>query len=238
MNKKGAAVIAIVLFVIIGCFFLPSTVAGIMDRQSLGKLIITDSSSISYEATPDLPLTSQLRLMANTNAESAQLKTGKNMDSEAAFRKVMTELRWFDKGGELGFDYASCSATEIQAGFVIHTEDPSINMIIWLFQLVDAEGNTLAVVIDDETGLIMHMFYRRGVTKAEPRLAEGYGDAELEKFAYRLAELMNDYYGYDVSIKEYAFIGSLGYYNAELRSGETVIPLYGIVQESGFSINE
>ena len=238
MNKKSVAVIAIVLFVLIGCFFLPSTVAGIMDKQTLGKLIMTDSSSISYEAAPDLALTARLKLISSSSSESAALKNGKNMDRAAALRKVITELKRFDLAGEMGFIFDNCAAEEVQVGFVINTEDPSVNMIIWAFQLRDIDGRQIMVIIDDETGVILQMIYRHG--DAPPKLhPDGIIDvADMEKTANLLADMMTDYYGCPVNIKEYEQTGNLGYYNAEILSDGVLIPLYGIVRESGFTINE
>jgi len=49
---------------------------------------------------------------------------------------------------------------------------------------------------------------------------------------------MTAYYGFDVELADYQFSGSLSYYKAEIIDGGLVVPMYGVVRATGFTINE
>ena len=227
---------------LIGSFFLPSAVAGVMDARRLDNLIIIDSQSISFDAVPELSLPERIALVSSPNTEILPLVTGQVMEKETAEVRAARELARFFRGGpfELVTDESTVEAGS--AAFVIDSEDPSTNMIIWEFKILDRHNNEATVTIDDETGMILKLIYQQGNSSEEPRMqandSENGSNDRMHETVLQLSEIMTGYYGHPVDIGDYQDSVNLAYYRADLISSGPVVLMYGVVRAAGFTMNE
>jgi hypothetical protein len=136
--------------------------------------------------------------------------------------------------GPFGFAPESSEAEEGGAVFIVNTDDPSVNMVIWEFTLKDSTGNKMKITLDDETGVILKLIYA-SETAAGPGAST---DSAMYDSALRLATLMAAYYDMPIKLADYMYIGELAYYRADLTAGGIEIPMYGVVRPSGFTMNE
>jgi len=225
---------------LIGSFFLPNAVAGVTDGRRLDNLTMIDSQSISFEAAPELNVFGRIALVANSNTEVLPLKTGTEMDFDEASEKARQELARFSKNDAWKLDYGKYSLEDGEVALVIDTFFPTRSLIAWEMTLADPSGNSVAVVIDDETGSILRLVQRWASATDSP-VAKGAGkpmDEELYEAAKGLTEMMTEYYGFYVALADYQFSDSLSYYKAEIYDGGLIIPMYGVVRATGFTMNE
>ena len=223
-----------------GSFFLPNIVAGVTDAATLDKLILTDTQGYSFDSVPSLDIVDRIELVANRNIEKIPLKTGRALDMSAASTKALFEIERCFRGGPLDFNFRRCQIAEGGAVFVINTAEPSVNIIVWEFTIDDPAENTMTISLDDETGLIIKVIYRRSALAdmEETQVTSGQpGRDELYAVASKLTEMMADYYGMPIALADYKLSDDIAYYKAEL-TGDRVIPMYGIVRAHVFTMNE
>jgi len=228
---------------LVASFFLPNAVAGVTDLRRLNNLIVIDSQSISFDSAPDLSLPERIELFASPNSELLALKTGNAMDSDAAESRAIRELARFFRDSPFEFDFQEYVVDTGTASLVIDTGMPVVNMVIWEFEMYDPYGTAATVTIDDETGLLIKLVYRRrGVWTSLDEMGNNIGfrttDEELLAKALSLSELMESYYGMPVALGDYQYSGNLAFYRADLTGADSVIPMYGVVRASSFSMNE
>ena len=230
---------------LIGSFFLPNAVAGVMDGRRLDNLILIEAQSMSFESAPDLNISKRIALSANPNADILALTTGQTMEREAAEKTAIRELAKFFSGTLFEFAYNGFTVEEGSALFVVDSEDPMVNIIIWEFRILDRNGNMVTMTIDDETGMILRLIYQKGsgylaVASEAGTDASGLSDIEMLNIVTLLTKSMTSYYGIPVSMGDYYFGGSLAYYRADILGTGTFIPvpMYGVVRSTGFTMNE
>jgi len=223
-----------------GMFFLPNAVASVTDSQRLDNLVTVDSQSIRFDSTLKLTLPERLALSANPKTEILPLKTGNIMDSEAANEKTDQELRRLFEGSPFRFDFNSYIVEGSDASLVIDATVPTLNLIIWELILVDKSENRVTVMLDDETGYILKLIYRLGDKNSSltDTSISGTQDEQFHFVAQSLTDMMKEYYGYTVLLSAYQFSRNIAYYKAELFGAGRVIPMYGAVRASSFTINE
>jgi len=238
-------VLIIAALLLIGSFFLPNAVAGITDARRLNNLVMIDSQSISFDSVPELGIPDRIALVANSNTEILALKTGNVMDTEAAGERAARELTRFLRGGPFEFDNRSLSVEDSTALFIIDSANPTLNIVVWELVLVDQFDNTVTVTLDDETGLIIKMIFRRGRvslnqgwTNSSPSMLPNLSEAESHDVAMQLSEMMAEYYGLPITLGAYEYSGSLSYYRADIQSNDQAIPMYGVVRAMSFTMNE
>lgn len=235
---------------LIGSFFLPNAVAAITDSRRLDNYAMVDSQRISFDATPELALPERIALVANPNAEFLALKTGQAMTFDIASERAVEALESFFSGGCFPFVFSAQVVKECVAMFAIDSENPSVNMIIWEMTMTDRYGNETALTIDDETGAILKIIYWCVETISPfsgapddmhfPDNAEK-PENSLDATALRLSYLISAYYGelgLTAALADYQFSGSLAYYRADVSGEDEVIPMYGVVRATGFTMNE
>jgi len=228
---------------LLGSFFLPNAVAGIVDSGRFDNLIMIDSQSISFDSEAELGLPGRIALIASSGSEIMPLNSGNAMDEETAGAVAIREFTRLLLGGPFDFDFRTCRVEECTSAFVIDTVDPNFNMIVWELTLSDAPDNKAILTIDDETGMILKIIFRMATgnqnTTAENNASrQGLTDEELHKNAFSLAELMREYYDLPIILGDYHFNGSYSYYRADLPDGGRVIPMFGVVRSTGFTTNE
>ena len=243
MKLKHWLPLAAAALALIGGFFLPNAVVGVMDGRRLGSLIYIDAQSIVFEADPELDLPERLALAASPNTEVLALATGQTMEREAAEARAVRELARFFQSGQYEFADDECTIEAGAAGFVIDSEDPSANMIIWEFKVNDRNSNEVTVVIDDETGTILRLIYQQGNSSLQPggsseTDSSGMPSGDMYETALHLSEMMTAYYGLPVRLGDYQLSGSLAYYRTDMYSRGLVIPMYGVARAAGFTMNE
>jgi len=223
-----------------GSFFLPNAVAGVTDSNRLDNLVMIDSQSISFDSTPELALPERLALIAKPNTEILPLTTGKVMDIDEAKEKAERELERFLGDSPIRFDFGEYSVTDAAAALVIDSNVPTLNMLFWELVLVDKSQNTVTVTLDDETGIIIKIIYRLGNrdTLMTGTGSSGSHDEAFYATARSLTEMMKEYYGLGVTLADYHFNRSIAYYRADLFGGGRIIPLYGAVRATSFTMNE
>ena len=229
---------------LVGSFFLPNTVAAITDSRRLDNFEMIDSQSISFDTAPELELTERIALVASPNTEILALKTGQAMNTEMAKERAVRELERFFSDERFAFAFDVQFVEECAAAFVIDLENPSVNLIIWEITMTDTYGNVANVTIDDETGAILKLILRWGNKNnifpdgINNATNSGQSDEEFNATALRISEMMAVYYGLPVTLADYQFSGSLAYYRADIFRDGAVIPMYGVVRESSFTMNE
>ena len=229
--------------VVVGSIFLPNAAAGITDAKRLNNLNMVDSQSISFDAVPELSLPERIALVSSPDTEIMAWKSGQVMDFDAACAKVSRELKRFFSNSSFAFDFGSLVIEEGAAEFIIDSGNLAVNMIIWVFSMHDKLENTATVILDDETGLIMKIIYRQAsisilnaseiVTGNRPSQS----NEEFDATAHRLVDLMAEYYDLSVTLADYELEG-IAYYRADIIGAGKVIPMYGVIKVSGFSMNE
>jgi len=245
MRLRRIMLLSAVVLMLICCFFLPNAVAGFTDMSTLDNYIMIDSESVSFDFEPELSLSERISLVANQKTEILTLKSGQVMNYETAGGRAAQELLRFFRGSSFAFDFNRHVVENGAASFIYVTGDPSVSMIIWEFYLVDPFGNAATITIDDETGVMLKLIYTQGSLNlglfgpADANNTEP-SDEELNVAAIRLVEMMATYYGQPVIIGDYQYSvsRSLGYYRADLSEGGVTVPMYGVVRESSFTMNE
>ena len=225
---------------LIGSFLLPNAVAGVMDARRLDNLLIVDAQSISFDADPELSLPGRIALAVSPNTEVLALTTGQVMELESAESRAITELVRFFSDGPIAVTIGECTVESGSAAFVIDSEDPAVNMIIWEFRVLDQYKNEATVTIDDETGVILKLIYqlRDSSLFHEELSGDGVSGDNMRDAALWLSEMMTAYYGLPVRLGDYQLSGSLVYYRVDLYGGGLIIPMYGVVRANSFTMNE
>ena len=234
---------AVVVLALIGSFFIPNAVIGVMDARRLDNLIIIDAQGIIPGAENELSLLKRITLAASSNTEVLPITAGQVMEMETARSRAVRELTRFFDDGPFEFVIDNCVVDDSAASLIIDTEDPTVNMIIWEFKILDLYANEVTITIDDETGVILKLIYRRenGSLYSEELPDEdmaGLYNDELYDVAMRLSEMMDAYYGLPVMLSDYHFSGTMAYYMVEMNSGGQTIQMYGVVRSNNFSVNE
>ena len=240
--------------VLFASFFLPNIVAGMIDARRFNNSIVVDAQSISFDTVPELSLPERIALAASPNTDILAVTTGQTMGTEMAESTAIREITKFFQGGAFIFAFDECIVEGGSASFVIDSGDPSVNMIIWEFKIVDRQSNEVTVTIDDETGMILRLLYQRRSESLQPgesadmgafaasngdyASAPGMSDDEMYANALRLCEMMTEYYGRSVGLGDYQLSGNIAYYRADMRGGGPVIYMYGVVRTTGFTVNE
>jgi len=231
----GAAVL-----ILIGSFFLPNAVAGITDMRRLDNLVLVDSQRISFDTAQELTLPERLALAASTDTEVLLLSTGNVLNDKTAPERAEEEVRRFFNEGNFELKYNDLTVSEGAASLIIDIFAPTRYMIVWEFEIVDSNDNSILVVIDDETGVIVRMIYRMGRRESMLIDAGTYisSDGLFSMAAEHLVDLMTQYYGRRVTLADYQFFGSISYYRADITQAGITTPMYGVILSASFSMNE
>ena len=242
-NLMRIIIWGVVAILLAGSFFLPDIVAGITDSGTLDRLAMIESQSISFDTAPVLGLSDRIELVASPRVEIIPMSSGNLMDKDAAGDSAIRELARLFRGGPFDFDFFTCNIEDAAAVFIIDTGNPNVNMYVWEVALNDAYGNRADITIDDETGMILMLIYRYGQGSANapddksetpPRMSDG----ELRETAQELAGLMTAYYDLPVILADYDYSSNFSYYRADLADGGRLIPMYGVVKVTGFTMHE
>ena len=222
----------------VACLFLPDTVAGIQDTQTIGKLDVKDSSSMSVETNPEMTLTERLNLISISNSMSVPVKNGKMFNNDTAIDRAVSELKRFSGDEGFGFDFTDVTIDLLETLLIIDSDDPSINMLAWRLILSDNSRGTITLVIDDATGTIIQLIFKLNISTLVGSDKDTSLSSEFYQSVTNLCHLMTDYYDTAVRLAEYELLGSRGYYKAEIWDGGAATPMFGIVQSNSFSIND
>ena len=212
--------------------------AGIQDTQTIGKLDVKDSSSMSIETNPEMTLPERLNLISISNSLSVPVKNGKKLNNDTALDRAVSELKSFSGEDGFGFAFTDITVDRMEALLIIDSDDPSVNMLAWRFILTDSSLKTITLVIDDATGTIIQLICKLNLSSLVASGKDSGVPAKFRQTAQQLCQLMTDYYGITVTLSEYELLGSLGFYKAELWEGGAATPMFGIIQNDGFSIND
>ncbi|MCL2200607.1 MAG: hypothetical protein FWB75_01475 [Oscillospiraceae bacterium] len=239
MKIRHYVSLAIAAVIVIGSFFLPNAVAGITDMRRLDTLILVDSERISFEAVPELTLTERITLAGSSSADILPLHTGSNMSLEAAELRAVEEVARFFSAGPFQLDYEDVVISEGLASLIVDALVTTRYMIIWEFDITDHSGNSVNVVIDDRTGIIVRLIYRVG--NREEALLDGEFWSRDDLFytaARSLSEMMTAYYGVSVVLGDYSYRGIISFYRADITEAGLTVPMYGNVRSASFTVNE
>ena len=243
MNLKRYILLAAAALVLVGSFFLPNIVAGVMDTRMLNNLATIDAQSISISTDPVLGLSQRIALAASPNTELWALTTGQVMEMETAKTRAAREIARFFRGGSDEFVAGDYDVEDGSAVLVIDSEDTSVTLIMWEFKVFDRQKNEITITIDDETGMILKLIYQQGIAEPLPEesigeKASGLSGDDLRDVALRLTEMMTAYYGLTIRLGDYQLGNNLAYYRADIYSGGPITPMYGVVRATGFTMNE
>jgi hypothetical protein len=249
--KRLSLPIAAVLTALIltGGFFLPTVVLQYKDRQTVGRLTVTDGSGVSYETKSELKVIDRLNMF--TYAKPIGVDNGNNMNADKAFQSAMTELDTFADKGIIELNRADCRLSSYDVYFLIDSTDPTRNMIVW-YLLIKNETHDIYVTVDDETGVLLAMDYNLNevgykmamTASPKPAITEAYG-IELEvgekaddaTVTELIGQTLADYYGLSL-------VGSeplkSDYYTRlafELSDGRESVTLYVTLTGTGFMVS-
>ena len=228
-------------FILVGSFFLPNAVAGVTDLRRLDNLLMIDTESISFDATPELSLKARIALAGNSNAEVVPLSTGNIMDFDAASEMALRELDIFFNFSVFRYDLSGYSVEDGSAALIVDMMDPAVSIIVWELTLADSTGSAVTVTIDDETGVILRLVHRLRNRENFPAETETFGttSGEFRTAALWLAEMMTEYYGLPVLLGDYLFNVNFAYYRADISDGRgAAVPMYGVIRATSFTMNE
>ncbi len=192
--------VALTVLILTGGFLLPTFILRLGDRQTIGRLTVTDGSGVSYETKSELKTIDRLRMM--TDARSIEVDKGTYMDANTAYQSALSELGKFADQGILEFDVQTCRLSEYDVSFFIDSTDPSKSMIAWSLYIRD-DTHDINVAIDDETGILLglsyninELIYKKGVEKP-PTISETVSGTETEGVTVvdLIGQTLADYYG-------------------------------------------
>jgi hypothetical protein len=242
MKLRRNIILVVAALMLAGSFYLPNAVAGITDARRLNQLMLIDSQTVSFDAVPELSLSERLALLSRADTEVLPWLSGNVMDAEVAKNRAVRELARFFRNSPYELDTFEMTVEESAASFVIDAAVPTLNLVVWELTLTDSSDNTVTVSLDDETGVILKVLYRRSAAAQDADGTSSPGaattDEELHAKAQRLAEMMTEYFGQPVALADYQFSGRLSYYRADLICDGRVIPMFGVVRATSFTINE
>ena len=237
----------ILLFVaalgLVGSFFLPNVVAAVVDSRRLDNVITVEAQSISISADPILDLSQRIALVASPNTEMLALTTGRAMGIEMAETRAKRELARLFRGSIFGFEAEDCVVEDYSILFAIDAKDPTANIIVWEFKIVDSISNEVLVSIDDETGSILKLIYQLGNDGVFPagsddEKPDGLAEDGIYSTALQLTKMMTEYYGKPVELGDYVLSGNIAYYRGDMYDAGGVISMYGVVRANSFTMNE
>ncbi|MCL2045649.1 MAG: hypothetical protein FWG88_04620 [Oscillospiraceae bacterium] len=234
---------------LVGSFYLPNAVANVMDARTLDNLMIIEAENISFETELNMSIPDRIALLSNPFTEMLSIATGQTMNMELARESAIRELQRFFGGKLIEFDVDDCTAEDGNAVFVIETDNPTVNLIIWEFRVFDGNGNEVNVSIDDETGIILKLIYQRrnALNTNQSNTSQSNTNTtnnsviskdELYSIALEMTEMMSDYYGVPVRLGDYQLGANIAYYRADLFDRGMVIPMYGVVRSNSLTMNE
>jgi hypothetical protein len=171
------------------------------------------------------------------------LTTGQVMGTDTARTRAIRELDRFFKGGFCDFVVDNCTVESYSVMFVIDAEDPTSNIIVWEYKMVDRLSNEVIVSIDDETGMIIRLIYQLGKGTLHQAGSgggspTGMSEDDIRAAAAHISEMMTSYYGTPVRLGDFMLSGNIAYYRGDMYNAGAVIPMYGVVRANSFTINE
>ena len=243
MKIKRYIPLAAVTLGLVGSFFLPNAVASIIDARSFENLILIDAPSISFEADMILRLPERVALASSPGLEILALSKGQALSTETAQAKAIQELARFFGDSPFGFSAENCIVDSGSAALLVDPQDPSGSMIIWEFKIHDPGRNEATVIIDDDTGTILKLIYQQGsIGAGQSELFRESGssltESDARNAALLLSEIMTAYYDLPVRLGDFQLSDNIAYYRADMYGGSLVVPMYGVVRQTGFTINE
>ena len=243
MNLKRYIILAAAALVLVGSFFLPNMVAGVMNTRRLNKLITVAAQSISISTDTALGLPQRIALASSPNTEILVLTTGQVMGTETAKTRATRELARFFRGDLLDYSADDYTVDDGVTSLITDSAEPSVNLIMWEFKAFDRQGNEITIAIDDETGMILKLIYQQRDGRFMPGAQTGEDDSvfvgdDMNNVALRLTEMMTAYYGMMVRLGDYQLGNGLAYYRADIYGGGPPTPMYGVVRANGFTMNE
>ena len=228
---------------LVGSFFLPNATANVMDSRMLNNLIIIEAESISFETELEMSLPDRIALLSSPNSEVLSIASGNVMNMESAKTRTISELAKFFSDNQFEFETDGCTAEDGNTVFVIESNNPAVNLIIWEFRILDRNANEVTVTLDDETGTILKLIYQQRSNAhnqdSNPR-EENTISARYDMYtaAQQLSDMMTEYYGIPVRLGDYQLGSNIAYYRADMYDRGIVVPMYGVVRASSFTINE
>ena len=240
MKTRHYISLALAALILVGSFLLPNAVAGILDLRRLDSLMLIDSQAISFDAVPELSLAERISLAGRSNTDVLPLNTGNNLSSETAAINAAEETMRFFANGPFELIYDDLTFGDGLVSLIIDGADPTRYMIVWEFDMLDSLGNSVSIILDDETGKIVRLIYRMGNrdgTLLGPERALT-NDEMFYTAALHLSEMMAAYFGKNVTLADYHFSGTLSYYRADISENGQTIPTYGVIRPASFTMNE
>ena len=205
MKKIGIVAAVLLTFAVGVC--LPLLVSAFQDGQTLGRQTVTAAEPILYEDSSGLSIANKMSLLRNSTLTS--IESGMKMNVDEAKAQAISSLKKLDTDGLLLFDWNSAVLEYFEPTFCINSVDPSNSVIVWALSFTDCYGNTLELMLDDESGMLLSLsllfgdkaLYGGDFTDYFARLPES-GDA--------LVAELTDYYGMTVSNETDAGVASSG----------------------------
>ncbi len=234
--------VALTVLILTGGFFLPSIVLRLGDRQTIGRLTVTDGSGVSYETKSELKIIDRLRMMMG--ARSIDVEKGTYMDANTAYQSALSELGTFIDQGIIEFDVQTCRLSAYDVSFFIDSADPSKSMIAWGLYIQD-ETHDINVAVDDETGILLalnysinKLAYKWGAEKP-PTISETVSGAGTEEVTVvdLIGQTLADYYELTLVGSEPQKSDYLVRFTYELTDGQESVYLHVSITGMGFLVH-
>ncbi len=229
------AVVLITVLILTGGFFLPNYISGFKDRQTIGKLDVTDGGGISFETKSELGIIDRLKMM--TSAPSISLDNGKNMNAETAYQTALSELGTFNSLDVIDLDTAACRLSKYGVSFFIDSADPSKNLIVWDL-LIQDKMHDIAVSVDDETGKLLSLQYRTSLLEYQTDIpVTTRSDKPMSFDTEMIGQTIADYYGLTLVGWEPAKSDQYKRLLLDLNDGQESITIAVTFTGYGFMVN-
>lgn len=239
------AVVLVTALILMCGFFLPSYVSGFTDRQTIGKLDITGSGSISFETKSELGIIDRLKMV--TDASSVSLDNGKNMDANTAYQNALTELGKISCGNAMVIDLPSCRLSKYDVAFFIDSSDPTKSLIVWGLFIQDGTHDII-VSVDDETGKLLSLQYSLDLTankkEAQPAMKPNVIRSDIDRQdgitsldTELIGQAFAAYYGLTLVRTEIPKNDKYTRLLVELSDGTDSMTLIIAITYKGFSVN-
>lgn len=230
-----------VLCVIIACLFLPHLTAAVQDARVLGKLVIEPAQAVSFESQAELTVLDRVRLVSGDQWLNLRPAPGAGlvMDEETALLRAAQELERVNSYAALmQYGPEAVSPDPPTVRFYVDPEDPAQSVMAWQLYFEYGKQSRIFVVLDDETGTILQLFYDE--TNPKELSIQSGTDAHYQtraKRAKQLAQGLALYYGIEVSAEQTASDGTRSLFEFTQAADSGALSVQVITWLSGFSFN-
>lgn len=156
--KQGRTLLACLLTAaaVVGGFFLPELVAAVQERTA--QSVQVETGPVQLFSASALSLREKLMLMSTGSVEWVELECGRNLDEDAALATARAYATGFSRAAMDGLTVSAQNAVPYYNMF----SDTGASFYIWECYFIAADGSSLWICLDDETGCLLQLSWVNG----------------------------------------------------------------------------